>query len=93
MIPYDTAESLHHMGIILKHLQTLTYPPTFIIIPKIKAINGIVHQLLPLITFEPIIDTKLQQSLMDELLYSLRTTTSTYFTTKYQALQDAPCIL
>ena len=65
---YDTAASLHHMKISLKHLQALTYNPTATIIPYIKATNTLFHKLLRLLPFEPSIATKLQKILMVNLL-------------------------
>ena len=55
-------------------------------IPDIKAANAIFHKLLLVVPFEPIIATKLRQSLMDYFLQYLWYSTSTYFTTKYRAL-------
>ena len=81
------------MEIVFYHLQALKYHPTVMLIPDIKSNNPFFCKLLPLLQFEPIIATKLQKSLMDELLQSLRADKSTYFTTKYQDLQYAPYIL
>ena len=74
---YDTAMSLHHMKIVLKHLQPLTYHPMATIIPYTKAANVLFHKLLPLFSFEPSLATKLQNILMVNLLQYLRASTST----------------
>ena len=68
---YDTAASLHHMKIVLKHLQALTYHPTATIIPYNKVTNALFHKLLPLLPFEPSLATKLQKILMVNLLQYL----------------------
>ena len=46
-----------------------------------------------MLPFEPSLTTKLQRSLIYDLLQSLLSATFAYFTTKYQALQYAPYIL
>ena len=74
---YDTAASLHHMKIVLKHLQPLTYHPMATIIPYTKAANVLFHKLLPLLSFEPSLATKLQNILMVNLLQYLRASAST----------------
>ena len=71
VIIYDSAASLHHMEIFLNHLQALTYHPMAMLIPDIKAVNVLVHKILRMFSFEPSRVTKLQQSLMDNLLQSL----------------------
>ena len=81
------------MKIFLKYLQDLTYHPTATIIPYIKETNALFHKLLPLFPFEPSLATRLQKILTVNLLQYLRASTSTYFTTKHQSLQDAPYIL
>ena len=80
------------MESVLKHPQALTAQPAAMIIQDIKAKNELFHSIPPLLPFEPSIDTKLQKSLMDDLLQSLWAATSNYFTTKYQALKDASYI-
>ena len=90
---YDTAASLHHIIIVLKHIQALTYHPTSTIIPYIKAINALFRKILHLLPFETSLATKLQKILNVNLLHYLRASTSTYFTTKHQSVQDAPYIL
>ena len=93
MLTYDTSVSLLHMRSVLKHIQALAAHPTVILIPDIKSTNALFHQLPPLLRFEPRLDAGLQQILMSDLLLSLRAATSTYFTTRYQNLQDDPYIL
>ena len=51
VLPYDTAAPLLHMEIILKHLQSLTDQPTFMLIPYVNAANALFRQLLPMPPF------------------------------------------
>ena len=81
------------MGIILKHLKSLTSHPTAMLIPDMKSANALFYQILHLLPFEPSLAAKLQQSLMPELLQYLRAATSTYITNKYKSLQYASYIL
>ena len=56
---------------VLKHIQALIYHPKDIFIPYIKAANALLHQILPLLPYEPILAARLQQILMENLLKSL----------------------
>ena len=80
MRPYETAASLLRTGSVFKHLS------------DINTANVLFHQILPLLPFEPIHSARLQKSLMSDFLRYLQDATSTYFATKYQALQDAQYI-
>ena len=87
MLPYDKSASLHRMESILNHIQALTNHPTAMLASVTKSADALFHKILPMFPFEPSIDAKLQQSLMNDLLQSVQASTSTYFTTKYQALK------
>ena len=93
LLPYDTAAPLLHIVRVLKQLQSLKDHPTAMLIPYIKAVNALFHELLTLLPFEPRLSDILKQTLMSNLMQSLLSATYTNFTTKYQVLQDAPYIL
>ena len=71
MLPYDISASIHRMEIFLKHIQALTDHPMAVLIPDIKATNALLHELLPMLPFEPSLSNRLQNIPMEELLKSL----------------------
>ena len=83
MIPFDRYQYIPHLGILLKHIQSLTDDPTAIIFfPDIKSAYNFFHQLLFLLPNDPVFTNKLLLVLLGYLLQYLSFSTSANFTSK-----------